>query len=366
MDVTELGQEDWGRWDAYVCQAPSALPQHLAGWQNVLQNTYGYRTRYLMAEREAGLNASVVVGVLPLFVLRSPLTGTTLTTLPGGMCADDEEAANALLDEAKRIARSLHAKRLVLHDSRRELGGSGAAGFYSTCDHESWLLDLAPFRERGGKDGGDDALMAPLDRNIRRQIRIAQRNELNAVVDRTGATLDDFYHVLSRFTHESGTPIFARKFLAEVVAAFPTGFNIVMIYQGEQPVGGYFQLELGKTNVGVWGATLHQYLELRPVYLAYWTIIADSVARGFDTLDMGRSPAGSNASKYKSQWATRPQPIYQQTWSGDGASDAMPMSVAKQAQADSRFLAFRRIWPKLPLPVAEFVGPLIRRQIPFG
>jgi hypothetical protein len=42
------------------------------------------------------------------------------------------------------------------------------------------------------------------------------------------------------------------------------------------------------------------------------------------------------------------------------------MSVAQQAQHDERFQTFRRIWPKLPLPVAEFVGPLIRRQIPFG
>jgi predicted N-acyltransferase len=270
------------------------------------------------------------------------------------MCADEEEAGAALLAEAQRIAASLHAKRLVLHDARTLCRGDGTAGFHSTCDHEGWLLDLARDEERA---------LAALDRNIRRQIRIAERNELSATVDRTGAKLDDFYSVLSRFTHAAGTPIFARKFLAEVIAAFPNGFNIVMVYKGGLPIGGYFQLELGTTNFGVWGATLHEFLELRAVYLAYWTIITDSVMRGFTVLDMGRSPTGSNAAYYKSQWATRSQPIYQHTWSPGGQP---ALGVAKRAQEDAHFQAFRRIWPKLPLPVAEVVGPLIRRQIPFG
>jgi predicted N-acyltransferase len=322
----------------------------LAAWQTVLRNTYGYETRYLMAQDEVG----AIVGVMPLFVLRSPLLGSAVTTLPGGMCADDEETAAVLLAEARRITQVVHAKRLVLHDSRQEFARTGQAGLHSTCDHEGWLLEL---------EGGEAKVLASLDRNIRRQIRIAERNELRAVVDRSGAVLEDFYSVLSRFTHQAGTPIFGRTFLAEVVAAFPKGFNIVMVYQKSQPIGGYFQLELGKTNYGVWGATLHNYLDLRPVYLAYWTIIADSIAQGFTTLDLGRSPAGSNASKYKSQWATRSFPIYQLTWS-PGAQQQE--SVAKRAQADGRFQYFRRFWPRLPLPVAEFVGPLIRRQIPFG
>jgi len=350
MRVTKLCREGWGRWDAFVQQTRGGLPQHLAAWQTVLHNSYGYQTHYLMAEDEQG----VFAGVLPLFVVRSPLLGSTLTTLPGGICADDEESAAALLAEAKRTLRSVHAKRLVLHDSRQEYTANGQAGFHSTCDHEEWFLDL---------QGGEEKVLASLDRNIRRQIRMAERNELKAVVDRTGTTLDDFYLVMSRFTHQAGTPIFARKFLAEVIAAFPNDFNIVMVYKDSQPLGGYFQLELGKTNYGVWGATLHEFLELRPVYLAYWTIIADSIERGFETLDMGRSPIGSNASQYKSQWATRSRPVYQQTWS---LNERPVASVAKQAQSDERFQNFRRIWPKLPLPLTQLMGPLIRPQIPFG
>lgn len=346
MQICELDSAGWARWDAFVHQAAGGLPQHLAGWQTVLANAYGYETHYLYAQRAPG----ELAGVLPLFVIRSPLLGTTLTTLPGGLCSGDDEAALALVGAAQQVARRVRAKRLVIHDTRCAWPGD----LHTTCDHEDWRVDLA---------GGAEAVASRLDRNIRRQVRMAERNGLTAVVDRSGERLDDFYAVLSRFTHQAGTPIFGRGFLAEVIAAFPNGFNLVMVYQGSQPIGGYFQLELGDTNYGTWGATLHDFLELRPVYLAYWTIFMDSADRGFAWLDMGRSPTGSNAAKYKSQWATCSRPVYQQTWTPNAQ---VATSVARAAQSDERFQTFRRLWPKLPLPVAERLGPLVRRHIPFA
>ena len=41
--------------------------------------------------------------------------------------------------------------------------------------------------------------------------------------------------------------------------------------------------------IGMWGATLRDYLQLRPVYLAYWEMLADAANSGFSVLDMGRS-----------------------------------------------------------------------------
>jgi CelD/BcsL family acetyltransferase involved in cellulose biosynthesis len=239
----------------------------------------------------------------------------------------------------------------VLHDTRQAWPGDLA----TTCEHESWLVDLR---------AGEQAVWDGLDRNIRRQVRMAQRNGLVAEVDRTGARLGDFYDVLSRFTHQAGTPLYGRNFLENIVAAFPDGFNIVMVYQAGRPLGGYFQLELGKTSFGAWGATLHEYLELRPVYLAYWEILADSARRGLEWLDMGRSPAGSSASHYKRQWATTSVPVYQQTVPVGEACTAA--SVAGQARHDARFRSVRRLWPRLPLPVAQFLGPHLRRHVPFA
>jgi hypothetical protein len=357
-----------------VRQAPQGLPQHLTGWQEVLARTYGYNTYYCVAwhggnscklqaasckpkasSQQPTASSRSIAGVMPLFVVQSPLLGRTLTTMPGGLCAEDETAAAALLAEGRALAQRVRAKRFVLHDTRQAWPGE----LETTCDHEHWLVDVRM---------GQDALWHKLDRNIRRQVRIAQRNGLVATVDRSGASIHDFYQVLSRFSHQAGTPVFGRSFLENIAAVFPQGFSIVMVYHAGQPIGGYFQLELGDTNYGVWGATLHEHLELRPVYLAYWEIMVDTIAQGFSWLDLGRSPAGSNASKYKGQWATGATsgaaPVYQQTVTLGQAQQAT--SVARQLKDDMRFRSVRQLWPRLPFGVAQLLGPHLRRHVPFA
>lgn len=354
LTIEELTAADCPAWDAYVRSQADGLPQHLSAWRTVLYNTYGYRTHYLLARRHeppTDGQAGTIAGVLPLFFVRSLLTGHTAMTMPGGLCADSREIGELLLAQAREVARRYHADRLVLQDSHRQWPGA----WQTTQGHVNWVVDL-----RSGEEG----LWQRLHRNIRRQVRIGRKEELRVEIGRTPALLPDFYSVLSRFTHQAGTPVFGLRFLEEVVARFPNGYNIVVIYLGPQPIGGYFQLEMGQTVYGAWGATLHDYLALRPVYLAYWSIMADAIAQGFTCLDMGRSPLGSTASAFKGEWSGVAQPIYQQVTGIRKPTQGD--TIVTQAQTDHTFRTFRRLWPKLPFPVAQFLGPKVRRHIPFA
>ena len=101
MLIRELPVADGERWDAYVVTAPGGLPQHLFGWQDVLRQVYGYETRYLVAEHAPTATANGagnrIAGVMPLYVVQSALVGRTVTTMPGGLCADDDETGGALI-----------------------------------------------------------------------------------------------------------------------------------------------------------------------------------------------------------------------------------------------------------------------------
>lgn len=291
-----------------------------------------------------------ISGVLPLFVVRSPLVGRSVMTPPGGMCASDEESARALIDRGLAVARQVKADRFVFQDTRQAWLGD----FETACEHENWIVDVRM---------GEDALWQELDRNIRRQVRMAKRNDLTATIDRTGDLLDAYYAVFSQFAHEAGTPVFGRAFLENIMEEFPNGFNIVVVFLGEKPVGGYFQLAMGNTVYGAWGATLHEYLDLRPVYLAYWEILSDTIQQGYEFLDMGRSPADSNASKYKGQWSGSSVPVYQQVASLRSGEAA---AMATRAQTDGKFQLIRQIWPKLPAGMAQYLGPKLRRHVPFA
>jgi FemAB-related protein (PEP-CTERM system-associated) len=345
MIIQTLTAQDCSAWDHYVEHSADGLPLQLTGWRDIFAQTNGYETFYLMA-----CDGSQLVGVMPLFLVRSFLLGNTLTTPPGALCADSDGAAGALIEHGQTLAHQVGAKRLVLQDSRQAWPGE----LQTSSHHVHWLVDL---RE------GEEKLWKGLDGNIRRQVRLAQRNGLTVAVDRSGDKLDDFYGLFSRFTHQAGTPVFGRDFLAAIIKTFPGRFNIVVVYHADQPIAAYFQLEMGGLMSGMWGAALPEFLSLRPVYLAYWTIISEAVAGGFDYLDMGRSPANSNAAKYKGQWGGVCRPVHQQVWSGQAKPAA---SVTQQLQTDGKMQWLMQLWPKIPLPLARYLGPKLRRHVPFA
>jgi FemAB-related protein (PEP-CTERM system-associated) len=343
--IVELTDQDSPAWDGYVQSATGGLPHHLSGWRQVLNETHGYETPYLMAR-----DGERVVGVLPIFLVPSFLVGNTAMTMPGGLCAESEEVAAQLIAGGQDIARQAKAKRFLLQDTRQAWPGD----LHTTSDHVHWIVDV-------GTD--PDELWKGLDGNIRRQVRIARRNGLTAEIDRTGMCIGEFYDVFSRCTHQFGTPVFGRDFLECITETFPKGFNIALVRKGGQPIGGYFQLQMGHTVYGMWGATLREHLKERPVYLAFWEMLCDASVNGYDFLDMGRSPAGSNASKYKGQWGGTSKPIYQQV--------ANPIKPGAEIEIDGvqdagRYQLFMRFWPKLPLPVVRYLGPKLRRHVPFA
>jgi FemAB-related protein (PEP-CTERM system-associated) len=345
MIITELTAETRPLWDEYVRGSARGLPQHLSGWQDVQRQTYGHQPHYLMA-----LANDRVVGVLPLFLIRSSWLGHTARTMPGGLCADTEEVALALIEEGRRWAQAAKARRFFIADTRQ----AWPADLVTMTDHVCWLVDVRLDTE---------TLWKRLDDNIRRQVRIARSNKLHVAIDRTGQLLGTFYRVFSDFAHQSGTPLFGLHFLEKVIETFSGGFSIAVVYQEEHALGGYFQLEMGHTIYGMWGGTPRQFLKLRPVYLAYWEIIRDAVSQGFHCLDMGRSPAGSNASRFKGQWGGVSQPVHLQ---GVPFGQDRSAQHAGEISQGHLFQLVTYLWPRLPLPVARFLGPKLRRHVPFA
>jgi FemAB-related protein (PEP-CTERM system-associated) len=344
--VQELEQDASVDWDAFVRHQPGGLPTHLCGWRAVIQKTYGYKTRFLMV-----LEDDQIRGVCPLFIVPSYLTGKRIMSMPGGICAVSAEAAVELLRSSAEITEDEGLNRAVIQDSREMWSG----GWQVQSEHVYWLLSLPETEE---------LLWSQLDGNIRRQVRKARKNGLRAEVDRTGSLLPAFYEMFSRFTHQVGTPIFSYQFLENVIQTFPGRFNIALVWHKKTPVAGYFQLEMGDTMYGMWGAALPQTLNLRSAYLALWEIMSDAIDHGFAYLDMGRSPAGSNASKFKGQWGGTSAPVYQLSKCENGRLEGE--TITNQVKSDQRFQLFIQLWPRLPFSLTKRLGPKLRWHIPFA
>ena len=197
LTINELNGRNQTAWDEFVRSSPHGLPTHLSGWQTVMRQTYGYETQFLLAQQ-----AGEVVGVLPLFFVPSRLTGRRAMTMPGGLCAQDENIAAALIDLGLATAVSQNHPRLILQDSRQNWPDSTQ----TSSQHVHWQVVLEP---------SEDDMWRRIDGNIRRQIRKARNYGLTVEVDRSGKWLDPFYATFSQFTHQAGTPVFGRCLFRE-------------------------------------------------------------------------------------------------------------------------------------------------------
>ena len=108
--------EDDAARDAFVMGAPGASFFHQSGWRRVIERTFGYEPRDLIA-----LRGDRVVGVLPL--MRCPATLGLLgrpawISMPfavyGGPCGVDADVERALVVEAQRQSEAERVGRLEL------------------------------------------------------------------------------------------------------------------------------------------------------------------------------------------------------------------------------------------------------------
>ena len=101
--IREVGAADRGRWQRFVERHPAATFFHQWLYRTVVEESFGHRARYLAAER-----GDELVGILPLFEMKSLLFGHALVSVPfavyGGAVADGVEVHEALYDHARELA----------------------------------------------------------------------------------------------------------------------------------------------------------------------------------------------------------------------------------------------------------------------
>lgn len=343
VPVTIHERSDAARWDRYVDQHPDATGYHLWAWRGLFERVFGHRTIYLSAERDGALT-----GVLPLVAFRSSLFGRFLVSLPfvnyGGVLASDDLSANALVARAASIARELGARHVELrHRSRRFEG-------LAPKEHKVSMLLPLP--------ASADELWTGLDRKVRNQVRKAEKSGL--LVDPAGAEkLDDFYEVFAHNMRDLGTPVYARYFFEDVLATFPDRARLVVVREGiRNRVAAAALTWRWRDTVEVpWASSLRELNAMAPNNLLYWTIIQRAVEGGANILDFGRSTPGEGTFQFKRQWGAAPLPL---CWEYDLIDGELPDHSPK----NPKFAMAIRMWQRLPVPIANLIGPHIVRSIP--
>lgn len=327
-------------WDDFVRHQTGWTPYHLYAWRRVVSVVHRHDCPYLAARDGSG----TLRGVLPLVRLDSPVFGRYLASMPflnyGGPLGD-EAAIRALTDHAVHMADGARTDLL-------ELRSPAELGLDLSVSHRkvTVVLDLP--------DSGE-ALLKALKAKVRSQVR---RPMKEGVEVRFGPDqLDGFYAVFSRHMRDLGTPVQPRRFFEEALKGLGHTMWLGCAYLDGEAIacGAGFrwddQFEL------VWASSLRAHNRIAPNMLLYFRFMERCIEDGATLFDFGRCTPNGGPHRFKKQWGGEDRALW---WYQHG-----PKAGGGTPSPDSGAFSYGpRVWRKLPLSLANALGPRIVRSIP--
>ena len=344
LSVHTLGASpaDTAAWDDFARTAPGGSFYHQLVWRRIFAREFAWDTHYLLAQ---GVNG--VEGILPLVRLKSRLFGDFLVSLPyvnyGGVVARNEAADRLLLASAAELAGSLGVSHLELRELRPR--------------DPAWPVRTDKVIMQSALAGSADEHWSRLPSKLRSQVRRPQKE---GATTRIGGAelLPLFYAVFARNMRDLGTPVYGRSFFATIARELPEHMDVVIAELHGAPVAAGILLHFGGRTEIPWASSLRSANRLGVNMLMYWECLKRAISRGSTVFDFGRSTRDSGTFRFKSQWGAEPVPLYWHYWlPGGGALPRLNPSNPKYAMAIAA-------WQRLPLWVANGLGPHIVRNLP--
>jgi len=333
-------------WDRFVLSHPAATFFHQAGWARALELGFGHRHHFIFAERDGA-----ITGVLPLLHMRTLLFGNLLSSTPfcvqGGPLAVDAESAAALTDRAIALMEGLGASALEFRS---------APGDTPECLVDpGWIVrdDLyAGFRKEIVADHEANLLAIP--RKQRAMVRKGIQYGLESTQTRA---VDPFFRIYAESVRNLGTPMFPRRYFRLLLDIFGTQADVTTILDAGNPIAAVLNFYFRDEVLPYYGGGTRQARQRAANDFMYWQVMRQAADRGCRLFDFGRSKVGTGAYDFKRNWGFTPVPLRYRFRLAQGAH------VPDHNPLNPKYRLFIAAWRRLPMPVANLIGPHIVRGL---
>ncbi len=338
-----LKNSDKHLWDSYVLNHPESAFYHMIGWKDVIEQTFGHKTFYLIAKSDQ----KTVRGILPLVLFKSSIFGCFMVSLPffnyGGVLADNRDIEKALISEAITIGQKQKAEYIELrHLVNKKLD------LRVKTSKVSMILNL-PYNS--------SLLFKSFKSKLRSQIRKPEKEGLYPVIGGI-ELLDDFYKIFSINMRDLGTPVYYRNFFAKILNNFPDSTRICIVSYRNKPVASGILVSFKDKIEMPWASSLKKYNHLSSNMMLYWNALEYASDNGFKQFDFGRSTPNEGTYKFKEQWGAKPLQLYWHYWLPDTSS------LPEINPHNPKYKYAIKIWQHLPLCITNSIGPKIVKNIP--
>ena len=321
--------------DAFLDAHPDVTPFHRRNWVEAVTKACGHKSHYLIA------GEGHVTGVVPLHEVHSMLFGRALVSsgfaVGGGILANNAASVEALGAAAWALAGETSCPTLELR--------GGALPVDCAQDMTTYLnfaRDLA---------GDDEAELLAIPRKQRAEVRKALGNALTVDVGDRRA----HYAVYAESVRNLGTPVFPRALFDAVLNAFGDDADVLTVRSNGVPLASVLSLYHRGVVMPYWGGGTAAARPARANDMMYFALMRHARERGCTRFDFGRSKAGTGAAAFKHNWGFEGVPLVYGKRSIGKAREINPL--------DPQYSRKVQLWQKLPLPVANILGPMIARGL---
>ena len=288
------------RWDKFVENHPFGWICHLSGWKQVLEKSFKHMKGYYFALLD---NSGNIQAALPIFEVKSWLTGNRLVSIPFATLCDPlistGDDLKELFDSALNLSKDLKSSyieiRAFLSPSLIQDDRLSSIHFYK---HHYLLLEEEP-----------EKLKKKFHRTcVRQRITRAEKSDLKVKLCEKEVDLDKFYslHLITR--KRLGLPSQPYRFFKNLWDEFtPTKrLTLLLAEKNGGTIGGLILLKF-KDRVSVdFAASDDKFTSMSPNHLLFWEAIRLAYEEGYRIFDFGRtSPNNKNLMDFKRRWGTQ-------------------------------------------------------------
>lgn len=330
--------------DAWTIAHPLSTPFHRPAWVSAVARGTGQAAMILVARDGSG----AILGLLPLTLIRSLLFGKALVSVgfsvDGGILADDAAVAGALALACWSEAESHRCTTAELRGGHLPDAG--------------WRIREGTYLNFSRALASDDAeQLAQVPRKHRAEVRKGLDKNLDFEIGDSERLRAIHYDLYAQSVHRLGTPVFPKPLFDEVLDGMGEDANICLVSQDDTPLSSILSLYHNGVCMPYWQGASDAARAMRSNEVAYFRLMSHARKRGCHTFDFGRSKVGTGPAAWKKSWGWEGVPLSYAVCSAEGqeARDINPLSPQYQRKVE--------LWKKLPLRVANLIGPYIARGL---
>ena len=336
VSARAFAHEDRANWDEFVNRCADATFFHRIGWKDLIEECFGHRTHYLLAERN-----DEIIGVLPLAEVKSFLFGHALVSLPfcayGGVAAVETDAVAALHKAARQLGEKIGVEHLELRNRAVREAGWPRQDLYVTF-RKAILPDV-------------EANLAAIPRKQRAMVRKGMENGL---VSRIDGDLDRFFALYADNVHRQGTPPLPKRYFEALRRTFDRDSEVLTVTEpGGRAVSSVLSFYFRDEVLPYYAGDIAVARDLAANDFKYWELLRLACERGARIFDFGRSKRGTGAFAFKKNWGLEPTPLAYEycLYRRDSIPEHNPLNP--------KYRLLIALWRRLPIGVANIVGPYL-------